>query len=328
MVGKLIEHNEYTFPLLLKIYAEIRFLKEGEKVHARVLKLGLESNLCVKNSLIRMYSFCGQIAITREVFDDGFVLDLVTWNSMIDGYAGVAEMEVARELFEKMLFRDLFSWNCMIDGMIERTEVRPNSASLVSIMTACANLRRLDKGLGMDLARDVFDQMPDKNVFSWTSMITGYGMHGHVEKALEMFIDVEKRGRMPDAATFLSCLSACKKAGKVFEGLKGKMPVQAGAALWRALLSACRTHSKLGLGELIAKRLIELEPMDVGPYVLLSYIYSVKEKWGEVEIIRKFIKDRELSETSASPHQRTMIYSMLMELGVQLKLSCGDSFGV
>lgn len=223
MVGKLVEYNEYTLPLLLKIYAEIRSLKEGEKVHAQVLKLGLESNLCVKNSLICMYSFCGQIGIAHEVFDDGFVLDLVTWNSMIDGYVkneqvgvarelfnempkrdhfswnsifagyvGVGEMEVARELFEKMPFRALVSWNCMIDGyarienisearklfdqmpvrdvvswnimlalyvrckkyasqtlmLFDRMiEVRPNSASLVSILTACANLRRLDKGL-------------------------------------------------------------------------------------------------------------------------------------------------------------------------------------
>ncbi|KAK6250994.1 hypothetical protein SCA6_004999 [Theobroma cacao] len=178
MVGKLVEHNEYTLPLLLKIYAEIRSLKEGEKVHA-------------------------QIRIAHEVFDDGFVLDLVTWNSMIDGfvkneqvgvarYVGVGEMEVARELFEKMPFRALVSWNCMIDGyarienisearklfdqmpvrdvvswnimlalyvrckkyasqtlmLFDRMiEVRPNSASLVSILTACANLRRLDKGL-------------------------------------------------------------------------------------------------------------------------------------------------------------------------------------
>ncbi|XWS49620.1 hypothetical protein CRYUN_Cryun12cG0018700 [Craigia yunnanensis] len=470
MVGKFVEHNEYTFPLLGKICAEIRSLKEGEKVHARVLKLGFDSDLFVKNSLIRLYSVFGQIGSAHDVFDDGFVLDLVSWNSMIDGYVkngqvgiarelfdempdrdtfswnsiiagyvGVGKMEVARELFEKMPFRDVVSWNCMIDGyarinnvsearklfdrmpvrnvvswntmlalyvrckkyvtqalmlfdrMMERGEVRPNSASLVSILTACANLGRLDKGLwvhsliennkikcdmllstalltmyakcgAMDLARDVFDNMPDKNVVSWNSMIMGYGMHGHVEKALEMFIDMEKRGQTPNASTFVSCLSACKHAGKVLEGwwcfdimcrvyeiepkvehigcmfdllsrvglmehsdgLKSKMPAEAGPALWRALLSACRTPSNLELGEIVAKRLIDLELMDVGPYVLLSYIYSLKGKWSEVENIRKFIKDRGLSETSVSPHQRTMINSMLMELGVQLKLSCGD----
>ncbi|XVF13545.1 hypothetical protein REPUB_Repub08aG0216700 [Reevesia pubescens] len=474
MVGKFVEHNEYTFPLLGKICAEIRSLKEGEKVHARVLKLGFQSDLFVKNSLIHLYSVCGQIGSAREVFDDGFVLDLVSWNSIIDGYvkngqvgiarelfdemperdafswnsiiAGyvvVGKMEVARELFEKMPFRDVVSWNCMIDGyarienvsearklfdlmpvrnvvswntmlalyvrckkyvtqalmlfdrMMERGEVRPNSASLVSILTACANLGRLDKGLwvhcfiennkikcdmllstalltmyakcgAMDLARDVFDNMPDKNVVSWNSMIMGYGMHGHVEKALEMFIDMEKRGQKPNAATFVSCLSACKHAGKVLEGwwcfdimcrvyeiepkvehfgcmfdllsrvglmehsdgLKCKMPLEAGPVLWRALLSACRTPSNLELGEIVAKRLIDLEQMDVGPYILLSYIYSLKGKWGEVENIRKFIRDRGLSETSASPHRRTMIYSMLMELGVQLKVSCGDTIGV
>ncbi|XVF52419.1 hypothetical protein PTKIN_Ptkin05aG0016500 [Pterospermum kingtungense] len=474
MMGKFVEHNEYTFPLLGKICAEIRSLKEGEKLHARVLKIGFMSDLFVKNSLIRLYSVCGQIGSAREVFDGGFVLDLVSWNSMIDGYVkngqvsvarelfdemperdtfswnsiiagyvGVGKMEVARELFEKMPFRDVVSWNCMIDGyartenvsearklfdrmpvrnivswntmlalyvrckkyvtqalmlfdkIMETGEVRPNSASLVSILTACANLGRLDKGLwvhsliennrikcdvllstslltmyakcgAMDLARDVFDNMPDKNVVSWNSMIMGYGMQGHVEKALEMFMDMEKRGQMPNASTFVGCLSVCKHAGKVLEGwwcfdimcrvyriepkvehfgcmfdllsrvglmehsdgLKSKMPVEEGPALWRALLSACKTLSNLELGEIVAKRLIDLELMDFGPYVLLSYIYSLKGKWDGVEEIRKLIKDRGLSETSASPYRRTMIYSMLMELGVQLKLSCGDSIDV
>ncbi|XP_022737169.1 pentatricopeptide repeat-containing protein At2g45350, chloroplastic-like [Durio zibethinus] len=414
------------------------------------------------------------IGSAREVFDDGFVLDLVSWNSMIDGYVkngqvgvarglfdemphrdtfswnsiiagyvGVGKMELARELFEKMPFRDVVSWNCMIDGyarienvsearklfdrmparnvvswntmlalyvrskkyvtqalilfdrMMERGEVRPNSASLVSILTACAKLGRLDKGLwvhsfiennkikcdtllstalltmyakcgAMDLARDVFNNMPDKNVVSWNSMIMGYGVHGLVEKALDMFINMEKSGQTPNAATFVSCLSACKHAGKVLEGwwcfdimcrvyeiepkvehfgcmfhllnqvglmehsdgLKSEMSAEGGSTLWRALLSTCRTPSNLELGEVVATWLIDLEPMDVGPYLLLSYIYSLKGKWGEVESIRKLIKDRGLSERSESPHRRTMVYSMLMELGVQLKLSCGNSIGV
>ncbi|TYI70081.1 hypothetical protein E1A91_D08G197100v1 [Gossypium mustelinum] len=473
MVGKFVEENQYTFPLLGKIYAEIKSLKEGQKVHARVLKLGFESDVFVKNSLIRFYSVCGQIESAREVFDDGFVLDLVSWNLLIDGhvkngqvgiarelfnemperdtfswniiiagYVGVGKMEVARDLFEKMPFRDVVSWNCMIDGyakienvsearklfdqmplrnvvswntmlalyvrckkyinqaltlfdrMMERGEARPNSASLVSVLTACANLGRLDKGLwvhsyiennnikcdlllstalltmyakcgAMDLARDVFNNMPVKNVVSWNSMIMGYGTHGHVEKALDMFIDMEKRGQIPNATTFISCLSACKNAGKVLEGwwcldimcrvyeiepkvehfgcmfdllsrvglmeqsneLMRKMPAESGPALWSALLSTCRASSKFELGKIIAKRLIDLEQMDIGPYVLLSYIYSVEGKWGEVENVRKFFKDRDLSERSASPHRRTIIYSMLMELGVQLKLSYGDSIG-
>ncbi|XP_039056892.1 pentatricopeptide repeat-containing protein At3g29230-like isoform X2 [Hibiscus syriacus] len=442
MVGKSVKHNEYTFPLLGKICADIKSLEEGRKVHAWVLKLGFQSDLFVKNSFIRLYSVCGQIGSAREVFDDGFVLDLVSWNSMIDGYVkngqvgiarelfdemperdtfswniiiagyvGVGKMEVARELFEKMPFRDVISWNSMIDGyarienvsearnlfdrmpernivswnimlalyvrckkfvnhglmlfdtMMERGEARPNSASLVSVLIACATLGRLDKGLwvhsliennkikcdvllstalltmyakcgAMDLARDVFDNMPDKNVVSWNSMIMGYGVHGYAEKALDIFIDMEKRGQVPNASTFTSCLSACKYSGKVLEGwwcfdlmcrvyqiepkvehvgcmfdllsrvgfmeqskgLMSKMPLESGPALWKALLSSCRTLSNLELGKVIAKQLIDLELTDVGPYVLLSYIYSLERKWGEVENIRKFIKDREFSE--------------------------------
>ncbi|KAK6262758.1 hypothetical protein QUC31_008574 [Theobroma cacao] len=198
MVGKLVEHNEYTLPLLLKIYAEIRSLKEGEKVHAQigiaheVFDGGFVLDLVTWNSMIDGYVKNEQVGVARELFNEMPKRDRFSWNSIFAGYVGVGDMEVARELFEKMPFRAHVSWNCMIDGyarienisearklfdqmpvrdvvswnimlalyvrckkyasqtlmLFDRMiQVRPNSASLVSILTACANLRRLDKGL-------------------------------------------------------------------------------------------------------------------------------------------------------------------------------------
>jgi len=110
-----------------------------------------------------------------------------------------------------------------------------------------------------------------------------------------------------------------------------------------ALLSACRTHSNSELGEIVAKRLIELEPRDIGPYVLLSNIYAAEGKWDDVEYVRRMMKERGLQKASGSSlvhlgefesksfvgngsvHQRSVVYSMLGEMGAQMKLSCRDS---
>ncbi|KAF2308722.1 hypothetical protein GH714_014090 [Hevea brasiliensis] len=120
------------------------------------------------------------------------MLELVSWNSMIDGYVRNGDVALARELFDDMPDRDVFSCNSMISGMIEAGTIK---ATLVSILTACANFRRLDlrkwihsriKDNGIepdkllsatfltmyakcgviDIARHIFDEMPQKSVVS------------------------------------------------------------------------------------------------------------------------------------------------------------------
>ncbi|KAI9089224.1 hypothetical protein K1719_029503 [Acacia pycnantha] len=490
MVSRWVKPNHYTFPLLIKVCAEVRSGREGEKSHARIVKFGFVSDLFTRNSLIHMYSVCGRIGDARLLFDTGYALDLVSynsmidgyvnnkeigaarklfdemserdvfsWNSMIAGYVGIGDLEAAQELFDRMLTKDVVSWNSMIDGyakignvslarkffdrmpvrnvvswnsmlalyvrsknfseclrladrMMERGEAMPNEATLVSVLTACANLGRLDigsrvhsyiksKGIksdvllstslltmyakcgAVDMAKKVFDEMPIKSVVSWNSMIMGYGLHGNGEEALGLFMEMEKIGPQPNDATFVCILSACTHTCMVMEGwwyfdlmrrvykiepkvehygcmvdllaraglmrnseeLIRNIPIkgEGGSALWGALLSACRTHSDSELGKIVAKRLIELEPHDIGPYILLSNIYAAEGKWDDVEHVRLMIKEKGLQKQAASslvhledfesknilsknsaPRKR-IVYSMLNELGTQMKLSLEDS---
>ncbi|KAI6707473.1 hypothetical protein NL676_010435 [Syzygium grande] len=121
---------------------------------------------------------------------------------------------------------------------------------------------------------------------------------------------MEKRGPMPNDATFVSILPAYTQSGMVLEGwwcfslmsriyniqtkvehyacmvyllaraglvmdsgeLFKEVPIVAGSSLWGALLSARRTHSHMELREMAAEHLIELEPTDVVPYGARSTI--------------------------------------------------------
>eukprot|EP00250_Pteridium_aquilinum_P009322 c18595_g3_i1 orf=2-544(+) len=64
-------------------------------------------------------------------------------------------------------------------------------------------------------AQDVFDELPYRNVVSWTSLITGYVEHGHTEEALDCFERMQREGFSPDRVTFLSVLRACGSLGTV-----------------------------------------------------------------------------------------------------------------
>ncbi|KMS97493.1 hypothetical protein BVRB_5g126590 [Beta vulgaris subsp. vulgaris] len=336
-----------------------------------------ERDVVTWNSMLAGYVGVGNMEAAIEFFGAVPYRDVVSWNCLIDGCAKMGDVLAARECFNRMPVRSVVSWNTMLalyvrskeydecvalfDRMIQG-EAEPNEATLVSVLTACGHLCRLDRGKwvhryiecnkrikpdvllstslltmyakcgDMDLAKDVFDSMPEKSVVSWNSMIMGYGSHGLVDKSLEMFLEMEKRGQVPNHTTFVCVLAACAHSGKVLEGwwyfdvmqrvykmepkvehygcmvdllgragllkdteeLAEEMHMKGGSALWGALLSACHTHSNIQLGESVGQWLIEQEPEDVGAYLLLSNIYAAQGRWDDVDKVRKLMKENGL----------------------------------
>ncbi|KAH9288084.1 hypothetical protein KI387_032201 [Taxus chinensis] len=179
-------------------------------------------------------------------------------------------------------------------------------------------------------AHKVFDKMPQKNVISWTAMIAGYAQNGFCKDALKFFELMKRSGTYPDHASFTCVLLACSHAGLVDEGCKYfnsmsglfcitptidhyvcmvdllgragyleetlnliiKMPIEPVLVVWTCLLAACRSHKNIGLGVFVATFLFELDPKNAATYVLLSNIYAEVGRWGEVQMVRRLMKER------------------------------------
>ncbi|XP_022765552.1 pentatricopeptide repeat-containing protein At2g27610-like [Durio zibethinus] len=62
-------------------------------------------------------------------------------------------------------------------------------------------------------ARKLFDEMPERNVISWTALISGYSQIGMAEKALGCFSLMINDGLEPNYYTFVSAVSACASLG-------------------------------------------------------------------------------------------------------------------
>eukprot|EP01018_Ginkgo_biloba_P039570 Gb_33411 [translate_table: standard] len=58
-------------------------------------------------------------------------------------------------------------------------------------------------------ARQVFDRMPQRNMVSWTAMISAYAKSGHGEDALRLFRQMQRTGVQPNEFTFTIVLGAC-----------------------------------------------------------------------------------------------------------------------
>ncbi|PRQ32597.1 putative pentatricopeptide [Rosa chinensis] len=85
------------------------------------------------------------------------------------------------------------------------------SNSLIDMYSRCGCI---------DFARQVFDNMPDRTLVSWNSMIVGFAANGHAEEALVFFNLMQKEGFKPDGVSFTGALTACSHAGLVDEGLR------------------------------------------------------------------------------------------------------------
>ncbi|MBA0730307.1 hypothetical protein Golax_020472, partial [Gossypium laxum] len=177
--------------------------------------------------------------------------------------------------------------------------------------------------------------MECKDVFSYTAMIVGFAMNGEAERALDIFAEMPMVGIKPDEVTFVGVLSACSHAGMVEEGWRhfedmsrvynlepqtehygcmvdllgragliseaevfiANMPIEPDAFVWGALLGACSIHGKVELGEAIMKKLVAIEPVRDGAYILMSNIYSSANRWKDALKLRKAMKERKMKKT-------------------------------
>lgn len=61
----------------------------------------------------------------------------------------------------------------------------------------------------------VFDEMPERNVVSWTSVIAGYSQNGKGIEAIRLYLQMQQSGVMPDHFTFGSVIRACSNRSDV-----------------------------------------------------------------------------------------------------------------
>ena len=219
---------------------------------------------------------------------------------------------------------------CLHAYAVRRQVSLDNNLSLanafVTMYTRCGSMQNAEK---------VFKILPRRNIITWNALITGYAMHGRGHDAIVAFFQMLEDGLQPNAATFIAVLSACRHCGFIEKGLllfctmvhdfkikpelvhygcvvdllcRGgrlneatefleSMPIEPDASLWRALLSACRVNSDTKLAATVFEKLVELEPMNAGNYILLSNIYAAAGLWLEVRKIRAWLQEKGLKKS-------------------------------
>lgn len=223
-----VKPNEYTFAAIISASANLARIQWGEQLHAHVLRLGLVDSLSVANSIMAMYSKCGQLTSTSIVFHGMIRRDIISWSTIIGGYS---QGGYGEEAFEYL-------------SLMRREGPRPNEFAFASVLSVCGNMAILEQGkqihahvmsIGLERtamiksalinmyskcgsikeASQIFYETESDDIVSWTAMINGYAEHGYSQEAIHLFEKVPMVGLRPDSVTFMGVLTACSHAGLV-----------------------------------------------------------------------------------------------------------------
>ncbi|TVU28102.1 hypothetical protein EJB05_19611, partial [Eragrostis curvula] len=227
--------DNYTFPFALKACAQLAALQQGRQLQGHVVKLGLQSDEHVQNSLISFYGKCGEPAMARQAFDqmDAEEKTTASWSALLSAYTRAGLWSECLESF----------------GAMVRDGWRPDESSMVSALSACAHLGAHDVGRSVhaallrnaatlntimrtalvdmyakcgciEKAAAVFNAADDKNAWTYSAMVSGLALHGDGRKALQVFDAMVREGHAPDAAVYVGVLNACSRAGLLDDGLR------------------------------------------------------------------------------------------------------------
>ncbi|CAN8269661.1 unnamed protein product [Cochlearia groenlandica] len=218
--------DHFTFPYLLKACSVLMDVRFGASVHGFVVRTGFEVNMYVSTCLLHMYMCCGQVNCGLRVFEDIPKWNVVAWGSLISGFVKNSLFSEAIQAFVEMQSYHGVKVNetIMVDllvacgrtkdivtgkwfhglvqelGFLSKTEFNVILAtSLVDMYGKCGDMRT---------ARYLFDEMPERNLVSWNSIITGYSQSDYAVEAMSMFSEMVASDVSPDKVTFLSVIKA------------------------------------------------------------------------------------------------------------------------
>ena len=175
----------------------------------------------------------------------------------------------------------------------------------------------------MAAAQQVFDELPMRDVVSWTVLIAGYAQVGHDDIVIDLFNKMIGESINPDLITCTIVLNACSHSGQLDKGemyfkamyssygiastlhlctcivdmfgragqfskivlVIEKMPTSDYLPTLTTLLGACHKWGNVELGRLAFEHIVQLDEKHCSAYVLMSNIYVSVDMLEEAKTI-------------------------------------------
>nr|GMD50042.1 pentatricopeptide repeat-containing protein At4g25270, chloroplastic [Ipomoea batatas] len=210
------------FASLLEACFHLQAFNHTARIHRLVPQKLLRKNVGISSKLLRLYAADGRVEDAHQLFDQmrHRYSSAFPWNSLILGYVNKGLFEDALALYFQMVDEgvepDLHTFPrvlkaCAGIGLIQvgeevhRHVIRWGFGNdrfvlntLVDMYAKCGDIIK---------ARRIFDQIAEKDLVSWNSMLVGYVRHDLILEALDIFQSMLHDGFKPDSVSVSALLS-------------------------------------------------------------------------------------------------------------------------
>ncbi|XP_020574243.1 pentatricopeptide repeat-containing protein At4g21300 [Phalaenopsis equestris] len=214
--------NYVTFSSILSLCASQALLSYGALIHGLTIKLSLDSEISVANTLLAMYSKCRCLSDVNLLFGLMSKSDVVTWNGMISGLVQNGLRNEAVESFYKMqdagIKPDSITLSSLLPSFSDSANLKQGKEIHAYILrnNVCFDLflksALIDiyfKSRDVGLANKVFNMNGAMDVAICGAMISGYVLNGLSDEALLMFRRSLKERIRPNGIMLATVLPAC-----------------------------------------------------------------------------------------------------------------------
>ncbi|XP_020097740.1 pentatricopeptide repeat-containing protein DOT4, chloroplastic-like [Ananas comosus] len=314
MVEEGVAPDEVALISILSAVTCSGWLCYGHEVHAYLIRNCFKYGKALATNIVNMYCKLGRIKYADRIVQTDARDDVGAWTALMAGYIASSDLYPALLVYQKMTNLGIepsektiscalravshlgsLSLGCQIHGFVVKQQFELDNhivSSLIDMYSVC--------GAPARLCRQMFDEMPMRDVVSWTTMILAYSRSGEGHAAVQLFNEMRMSGVPPDSVAFIAVLSGCSSSGLLCEGFMlfnsmvldygiepteehfaclrnlitkdGKlkeayeaieeMGIKDKSSIWQAFLGACRLHGNVSFREIAERKLLNMDQGD------------------------------------------------------------------
>ncbi|KAL1532478.1 pentatricopeptide repeat-containing protein [Salvia divinorum] len=215
--------SNFLLTRMLEICDQTGEIEYGNSLFARVA----DPNIFLYNTMIRAYTrnqmYLSTITLYESMLSRFEILpDRFTYPFVIRSIGGMSDACLGKQIHGHVckfgLIDDSMVKNCFLDmyvkcdAMAEAHKVfdEMSDRDVVTWNSLISGHMRLGQ---VRKAQTMFDAMQCKNIVSWTVMISGYTKNGCFGEALDVFRAMQMAGVQPDWVSLVTVLPACAQLG-------------------------------------------------------------------------------------------------------------------
>ncbi|KAH6762387.1 Tetratricopeptide repeat superfamily protein [Perilla frutescens var. hirtella] len=226
--------SNFTLISTVSSCSSLGWMITGEQIHSEAVKLGLNSDVSVSNTLLSLYADTGCITECRKLFSFMHDHDQVSWNTIVRAFSDSEASIIEATKYFKDMIRAGWSPNTVtfinilaaaatlscielahqIHALVLKCHLMNDNAVISSLLTCYGKCREIT------YCESIFSTMAEKDDASWNSMISGYIHNELLTEAMQLVWLMLHNGQRLDRFTFATVLSACASVATLEHGME------------------------------------------------------------------------------------------------------------